>query len=323
MTTERKYFWFILVGLLFVGCLSFGVSKFDVYGQSMTNPPASAATVSQTAEVEQPKPLVTKTSSVSPTAWASAIADNIRLKDLMQWTFGGKSQRGWYLYVPLIQHTIGTEAEPNTAEFADSVAAWQQKNELSPNGVFNSETLYQMIKFWQAQRLNRSTYPTEDQLLTAPISDFYDPTRQPELLKVERETYAAYKRMVAAAAKDLNLKTTATGELAPEEKFLRIVSAFRSREYQMKLRAAEPNAGRAALAVNSPHFTGHALDIYVGGEPVKTIDSNRAIQVQTPAYQWLVKNAARFGFYPYYYEPWHWEYVPQNLNSTKSLDQAK
>ena len=118
--------------------------------------------------------------------------------------------------------------------------------------------------------------------------------------------------MLAAAAADLKheLKLTPSGDLAPNEKFLRIVSAYRSPEYQEALRRKEPNAGRAALAKHSPHSTGHALDIYVGGEPVKTLDSNRLIQVQTPAYKWLVKNAHRFGFYPYFYEPWHWEYVP-------------
>jgi LAS superfamily LD-carboxypeptidase LdcB len=94
---------------------------------------------------------------------------------------------------------------------------------------------------------------------------------------------------------------------------LKIISSYRSREHQERLRAASPNSGRAGLAVNSPHFTGNALDIYVGGEPVSTADANRAIQVETPAYKWLVKNASRFGFYPYYYEPWHWEYVPRNL----------
>jgi LAS superfamily LD-carboxypeptidase LdcB len=51
------------------------------------------------------------------------------------------------------------------------------------------------------------------------------------------------------------------------------------------------------------------LDLYVGGSPVDTKDSNRAIQVNTPAYRWLVQNAERFGFRPYFYEPWHWEYV--------------
>jgi LAS superfamily LD-carboxypeptidase LdcB len=47
----------------------------------------------------------------------------------------------------------------------------------------------------------------------------------------------------------------------------------------------------------------------VGGDPVETKDPNRALQVQTRVYQWLVRNAERFGFRPYYYEPWHWEYV--------------
>ena len=129
--------------------------------------------------------------------------------------------------------------------------------------------------------------------------------------QVERETYAAYKRMVAAACADpsLGLKHTVSGELAPEEKFFKIVSAFRSREYQEHLRQQSPNAGRAGLAVNSPHFTGRALDLYVGGEPVETKDANRAAQVQTNVYRWLVRNADKFGFRPYYYEPWHWEYV--------------
>jgi len=98
-------------------------------------------------------------------------------------------------------------------------------------------------------------------------------------------------------------------ELAPAEKYLKIVSSFRSHEYQERLRKQSPNAGRAGLATNSPHFTGRALDLYVGGEPVETKDSNRALQIQTPVYQWLVRNSERFGFRPYYYEPWHWEYT--------------
>jgi LAS superfamily LD-carboxypeptidase LdcB len=118
--------------------------------------------------------------------------------------------------------------------------------------------------------------------------------------------------MLAAASRDLkgSVKFTSSGELAPGEKFLRIVSAYRSPEYQAALRKKEPSAGRGQLAKFSAHSTGQAMDIYVGGEPVSTKDPNRIIQVQTPAYKWLVKNAAKFGFYPYFYEPWHWEYVP-------------
>ena len=89
--------------------------------------------------------------------------------------------------------------------------------------------------------------------------------------------------MVAAAIADrsLGLAHTSRDELAPGEKYLKIISAFRSREYQEKLRRQSPNAGRAGLAVNSPHFTGRALDLYVGGDPVDTRDANRAFQIQT------------------------------------------
>jgi LAS superfamily LD-carboxypeptidase LdcB len=40
-------------------------------------------------------------------------------------------------------------------------------------------------------------------------------------------------------------------------------------------------------------------------------DANRLYQVGTPAYRWLVANAARFGFVNYVFEPWHWEWIGQ------------
>jgi len=168
-----------------------------------------------------------------------------------------------------------------------------------------------MISQWQANRLKTRDVADPSQLITAPPVDFYDPSRAPELRQVERRTYAAYKEMLAAAIADpsLNLAHTSANELASKESYLKIVSAYRSRDYQDDLRRKSPNSGTAGLAVNSPHFTGRALDLYIGGDPVDTKDSNRALQVKTPAYRWLVRNAERFGFRPYFYEPWHWEYV--------------
>jgi hypothetical protein len=310
---KKKSFLFpaIFALLVCVAVLGFGLSKLTAYGQSGAELPVQ--NIAQFDKFQRPRKAEGKTVTNAPAVSASAIAENIRLKDSLAWAFGGKAQRGWYLYVSLIQETIETEAAAETPEFARAVAVWQSASGIAPTGVIDEDTLYQMIKSWQAQRLNSSQTPTPERLFDAPISSFYDPTRGADLLKVERETYDAYKRMVAAAAKELKLKTTPNGELAPEERFLKIVSAYRSREHQARLRAASPNSGRAGLAVNSPHFTGNALDLYVGGEPVSTADANRAIQVQTPAYKWLVKNASRFGFRPYYYEPWHWEYVPQSL----------
>jgi D-alanyl-D-alanine carboxypeptidase len=282
------------------------------YGRSQADDKAAAAT-----PVLKPMALVEKRTAVAaaekkdPSLFAEAAARNTVLKYELSWAFGGKQQRGWYLYTPLIARMLETEGEAAGPDFASSLSRWQTGAGLKASGVLDDETLYRMVSTWQGARLKNKEYATPDRLLQAPVADFYDATRPDALRQVERETYAAYKRMVAAAAADpsLGLKATAAGELAPEEKFLKIVSSFRSREHQAALRAQSPGSGRAGLAVNSPHFTGRALDLYVGGEPVETKDSNRALQVQTPAYRWLVANAARFGFRPYYYEPWHWEYV--------------
>jgi zinc D-Ala-D-Ala carboxypeptidase len=248
-----------------------------------------------------------------------AASRNSALRYELSWAFGGKQQRGWYLYAPLISRTLGTEKDSATGDFASALSRWQKGSGLEPSGVLDDTTLYRFVSDWQSARLKDKTPARADQLLLAPTSDFYDPSRPEELRQVERETYAAYKRMVAAALADpaLDLKGTASGELAPDEKYLKIVSSFRSREHQESLRRQSPNSGRAGLAVNSPHFTGRALDLYVGGEPVETKDSNRAAQVQTQIYRWLVKNADRFGFRPYYYEPWHWEYVGAPTVATK------
>jgi D-alanyl-D-alanine carboxypeptidase len=260
---------------------------------------------------ESPVKLTSSTSTKTSTAFTEAAARNVSLKNEVSWIFGGKQQRGWYLYDLLIGKTLKTQDDTVTDDFAAALAAWQKKKGLSANGVLDQSSLMALVSQWQSSRLKNRGYPTPDQLVIAPTSDFYDPSRAPELRQVERNTYAAYKQMIAAAIADptLDLKHTASGELAPAERYFKIVSAFRSREYQDQLRKKSPNAGSAGLAVNSPHFTGRALDLYVGGDPVDTKDSNRAIQVKTRAYRWLVHNAERFGFRPYFYEPWHWEYV--------------
>lgn len=263
------------------------------------------------------KPSVSVKTSASNKAASSAFSkaalSNSNLKSSLKWTFGKKAQTGWYLYVPLIQHTIKTENAPESSEFAFALSVWQKENRLAPSGVLDEDTLMALIKFWQSRRIPKLYEADEKLLFNAPIADFFDSTRERNLLNVERETYEAYKKMIAAAAKDLGLKIE-NGNLTGADKILTIISAHRSRAYQEQLRKNEPNAGRAQLAFTSPHFTGRALDIYVGGEPVTTKDANRAIQIETEAYKWLVKNAEKFGFYNYFYEPWHWEYVPERVS---------
>ena len=240
--------------------------------------------------------------ATKPSAASGAAAQNQVLRNELTWTFGGKQQRGWYLYDELLSETLDTKQSPVSNDFAEAVTKWQKRRGLSSSGVLDQNSWMAMVSQWQGNRLKNRTSATPDQLITAPASDFYDSSRAPELRQVERTTYDAYLKMIAAASGDL--------KLSAHEKYFKIISAFRSREYQEMLRKKSPNAGSAGLAVNnSPHFTGRALDLYVGGDPVDTKDANRAIQVNTPAYKWLVRNAERFGFRPYFYEPWHWEYV--------------
>jgi len=264
---------------------------------------AASGQASRQKKNEKPvKPMARITDHISPaasSAFSAAAASNANLRNELAWTFGGKQQRGWYLYDLLINKTLDTEHDPITNDFEATLAGWQKKRGLGADGVLDEKSLMALVSQWQSNRLKVRTPATADQLITAPPSDFYDPERAEEMRQVERKTYEAYQRMIAAAAEDLK----------PTGQYLKIVSAFRSREYQDELRRKSPNAGSAGLAVNSPHFTGRALDLYVGGSPVDTRDSNRAIQVKTPAYRWLVRNAERFGFRPYFYEPWHWEYV--------------
>ena len=251
-------------------------------------------------------------SSASAAAFADAARQNAALRANLDWVFGGKQQRGWTIYEPLIARTVAAQTPSDTDDFALAVSRWQSSFGLQPSGVLDRDSWMRLVAEWQSRRLKDHTYPSPDQLVTVSPAEFYDTARPALLRQVERSTYAAYRRMIAAAAADksLGLQLDANGELADSEKFLKIVSAFRPKEYQDQLRRQQPEAGRAALAVHSPHFTGRALDLYVGGyDPVSTKDDNRALQTQTKAYRWLVRHAEEFGFRPYYYEPWHWEYV--------------
>jgi D-alanyl-D-alanine dipeptidase len=64
--------------------------------------------------------------------------------------------------------------------------------------------------------------------------------------------------------------------------------------------------GRIYLAFDSPHETGLAMDIGVGG-----LSPNSATipqQKQTALYKWLDKNESLYGFTDYSPEPWHKEF---------------
>src|SRR5712691_9918290 len=163
-------------------------------------------------------------------AFVAAAMRNALLCNELNWTFGGKQQRGWYLYAPLISRLLDMEHGTASNGFALALSWWQEKSGLRPSGVLDEESLYAMISEWQGRRVKEHAFARPDQLVTAPASDFYDPSRPDELRQVERETYAAYKLMIAAAAADpsLGLALGADIEVVPAEKYLKILSSFRT-----------------------------------------------------------------------------------------------
>lgn len=123
-------------------------------------------------------------------------------------------------------------------------------------------------------------------------------------------------RLAAAAWQALVNEARASGIQAP---LLLPVSGYRSWAeqnvlWQRALRNyGSPDEARKYVAPpgSSAHQSGRAIDFYLGGSVSKATSKKNIDYLRTlPAYQWLVANAQRFGFYPYPVEPWHWEYNP-------------
>ena len=86
-------------------------------------------------------------------AGTEAARQNAVLRRELNWTFGGKPQRGWYLYEQLIKRLINTQQDAASRQFSSAVGRWQEKSGLKPGGIIDEETLYAMIKAWQDVRL--------------------------------------------------------------------------------------------------------------------------------------------------------------------------
>jgi D-alanyl-D-alanine carboxypeptidase len=236
----------------------------------------------------------------------------------------GRPEQGWRIYEPQVAATIGTTCAGDTKRFAASVAKWQSRNRLRVTGAVDTQTISVMKRQWQdarpfIQRFASGTCPA-----AAHDHDLAAIGRKEGWLGKEGQLDAraldALRRMVAAArAADPRIKA--------DPHLLTIVSAYRSPDYDAARCAAGANCNGIAKARCSAHRTGTAVDLFVGAapghSPVDSADANRLYQSRTPTYRWLVKNAARFGFVNYVFEPWHWEWVGEpsaspHMNASKS-----
>ena len=227
------------------------------------------------------------------------------------WSVLGRFETGWSVYAPLVAREVGAAGcGPDQPGFARALLTWQAAHALPPTGVMSADTLRALDRVWlgrrpfvTATRDGGCPAPPPDDLLVAARPD---EGYSGKAVRLRAQAIAAYRQLVAAARAELP-------ELHADPRLLTIVSGYRSPQEQAAKCLGSGACGTASLARCSAHRTGLALDLFLGAAPgftpASSDDLNRATLSRSPAYRWLVSNAARFGFVPYPFEPWHWEYT--------------
>lgn len=244
--------------------------------------------------------------------WAGPTMSNAISFHSLEWTPFGAAEWGWEIYLPLIQKELGTNCAPSSPRFAQALASFQAANALPVTGWFDAETFQVFKGLWQGRRPFIMARVREEPCPPPPplyqlgylVESEEHADRLTRLLR--RDVLDAYRQMVAAARAEVP-------EVAANPELLQIFSAFRDPEADAARCAAQGNCDGLRRAVCSPHRTGTAVDLYVGqgyGMGVDNTSAASRLQMTRGAtYRWLVTNAGRFGFVPYVYEPWHWEWV--------------
>jgi len=254
-----------------------------------------------------PPPAVARRTGCAAPAWRSAAAQNGASLANLAWAPFGPPETGWATYAPLVAHEAGTPCPPDSPGFAQAYAAWQAQEKLPADGIFKPED----FRVMRAALMLRRPFvlattagacpaaPDPATLANADAAEAYGG----KAVQLRPGALAAYRSLVAAAR--------AAG-LARQPPRLALVSGFRG-PGEEALRCADGGCNTLTRAHCSAHRTGLALDLYLdplpGADPTSTAEANRRHMTETPEYRWLVSNAARFGFLPYPYEPWHWEWT--------------
>jgi hypothetical protein len=221
----------------------------------------------------------------------------------------GVIEAGWAIYAPLIAREIATTCAPDTAGFAKAFSLWQAAHSLAATGAVDAPAMSSLATLWQLRRPFvgamktgcPASPPAPSLAAAAPEEAFGGKT-----IQVRPAVLDAYRRMVAAARQETALPTP----------LLSIASAYRG-PAEETARCADGGCINPFTAHCSAHRTGLALDLYLGGAPgfdaFSTAEQNRQFQSRSPAYAWLVRHADQYGFVPYPFEPWHWEWTGESV----------
>jgi len=244
--------------------------------------------------------------------WGAPALANAISHYSLEWRPFSATEWGWETYLPLIQQELGTDCAPGSPGFARALAVFQAAHALPPTGWFDQATFQVFRGVWQERRPFIMARVRDEPCPEPPplyqlgylVASEEHADRLTRLLR--RDVLDAYRRLVAAARAEVP-------EVAANPELLQIFSGFRDPEADAARCAAQGNCDGLRRAVCSPHRTGTAVDLYVGQMAGLGVDNtspaSRLHMTRSETYRWLVRNAGRFGFVPYVYEPWHWEWV--------------
>lgn len=253
----------------------------------------------------------------APKPFADAAAKNAGSIDTLEWAPFGAKEKGWAVYEFLLDQTLATTCGAGTSNFAQALATFQGRFNLPADGVFTPATFEVFKGVWQEQRA----------FVMARVAGLCPEPPAPSLIVLvpkgeetfEREDRMLRSDVLAAYEKMLTTARAESSAIRSDPKALTIFSGYRSPESDQVRCDTEHNCDGTHRASCSAHRTGAAVDLDVGWAPGVHADDatldNRMMQTRTPAYKWMVKNAARFGFVNYPFEPWHWEYVGATAGS--------
>jgi zinc D-Ala-D-Ala carboxypeptidase len=274
----------------------------------LLTPPATApAALAPSPEPEPARPQAPSACAAGPTDAARA---NAKSFETLVWAPFGRTETGWTTYAPLIGREIHTACAPDTAAFAAALAVWTAGQRLPTDGVMTPAVFARLKSVIQMRRpfarLSAQGVcpnpPPASALTWATAGEGYGG----KLVQLRPGALAAYRQMVAAARRD-------DPQIAADPKALTLFSGFRDPAADAMRCAHDGNCNNVQRATCSAHRTGLAMDVYVGHAPGfppdSSADLNRAAMSRTATYGWLVANADRFGFVPYPFEPWHWEWT--------------
>ena len=251
-----------------------------------------------------------QTRSCADTRFVAASTTNARSVSTLAFNPFGRAERGWEIYIPLIQKEIGAACPASSSGFAAALSRWQGRHGLKATGAMDAASFIAMKNaiqlrrpFVMQSRRACPAAPAASSLATGKPSEGYG--GKPLVLRPE--ALAAYRRMVAAARAE-------SAAIRADARLLSAFSSFRSPDYDAARCRRDGNCDGVRRAACSPHRTGYAVDLYLGQAPGygpdSTADASRLHLSRSAAYRWLVANAGRFGFHNYPFEPWHWECSP-------------